>query len=122
MLAFLLACTGAKTDTGTEVPTFTELEQEVFGVSCAFSSCHGAGAGGLDLDGETDYGRLVGVSSTVVEDAVLVVPGDPGASYLLSKMEGSDGIAGDIMPPGTGMDPGTVEGVRAWIAAGAPDN
>ena len=119
--AMLLTGCGEKEDTAvtqTYTPTFTELESDVFGVSCAFSSCHGSGTGGLLLNGEDDFDRLVNVQSTVVEGEILVVPGDSSASYLIKKMRGSDDIFGDVMPPG-GLDEEIVQSVANWIDAGA---
>ena len=47
-------------------PTFTELESDIFGVSSLPSLHHGGGTGGLLLNGEDDFDRLVNVESTVV--------------------------------------------------------
>ena len=120
-LAMLLTSCDEKEDTSvtqTYTPTFTELENDVFGVSCAFSSCHGSGTGGLLLNGEDDFERLVNVESSVVEGEVLVVPGDSSTSYLIKKMRGIDGIFGDVMPPG-GLDEEIIQSVENWIDAGA---
>ena len=117
---FFTSC-GEKEDTSmtqTNIPTFTELESDVFGVSCAFSSCHGSGTGGLLLNGEDDFERLVGIESTVLAGEILVVAGDSSASYLIKKMRGSDDVFGDIMPPG-GLDEEIVQSVANWIDAGA---
>ena len=117
---FFISC-GEKEDTSvaqTYIPTFTDLESDVFGVSCAFSSCHGSGTGGLLLNGEDDFDRLVNIESTVIEGEVLVIPGDSSSSYLIKKMRGSDDIFGDVMPPG-GLDEEIVQSVANWIDAGA---
>ena len=117
---FFTSC-GEKEDTSvtpTYIPTFTELENDVFGVSCAFSSCHGSGTGGLLLNGEDDFDRLVNIESTVVEGEILVVAGDSSSSYLIKKMRGSDDVFGDMMPPG-GLDEEIVQSVANWIDAGA---
>ena len=85
---WVLGC-GDKDDTSVNegpIPTFTELENEVFGVSCAFSSCHGSGTAGLFLNGEDDFERLVQAPSTIVEGEILVVPNDAKESYLVKKM------------------------------------
>ena len=119
-MMFFISC-GEKEDTSvnqTYIPTFTELESDVFGVSCAFSSCHGSGTGGLLLNGEDDFERLVGIESTVLAGEILVVAGDSSASYLIKKMRGSDDIFGDVMPPG-GLDEEIVQSVANWIDAGA---
>lgn len=102
------------------VPTFTQVDSEIFVPSCGFSSCHGSGTGGLTLDGGDDYAALVDVESAGSPGAVLVVPGDADNSYLVWKLEGSDGIVEDPMPPPTGgFDVTKIEQVRAWIDAGA---
>ena len=89
-------------------------------MSCAFSSCHGSGTGGLLLNGEDDFDRLVNIESTVVEGEILVIPGDSSSSYLIKKMRRSDDIFGDVMPPG-GLDEDIVQSVANWIDAGAAE-
>lgn len=121
LFLFLLVGCGEKEDTSHEelsVPSFTELETDVFGLSCAFSSCHGSGTAGLFLNGEDDFDRLVQAPSTIVEGEILVIPYDAEGSYLIKKMRGTDGISGDIMPPG-GMDAEVVQNIERWIDAGA---
>ena len=120
LMMFFTSC-GEKEDTSATqkyIPTFTELENDIFGLSCAFSSCHGSGTGGLLLNGEDDFERLVDIESTMVAGEILVVPGDSAASYLIKKMRGSDDIFGDVMPPG-GLDEEIVQSVANWIDAGA---
>ena len=120
LFAMLLTSCGEKEDTSvpqTYIPTFTELENDVFGVSCAFSSCHGSGTGGLLLNGEDDFDRLVNIESTVVEGEILVVARDSSSSYLIKKMRGSDDVFGDMMPPG-GLDEEIVQSVANWSDAG----
>ena len=96
--------------------------QEVFTQSCAFSSCHGAGSGGLTLAGDaSDHAALVGVAAFGDSSQTLVVAGDADGSYLVAKMEGAAGISGDVMPPGAALGADTVAIVRAWIDAGAPE-
>ena len=50
LVVLLGGCIESK-DSGEPVEpmSFSEIETEVLGLSCAFSSCHGAGAGGLTL-------------------------------------------------------------------------
>ena len=107
-----------------ESATFTAVENEVIGLSCAFSSCHGAsaGAGGLQLTGTDDYQRLVNVQSTVLADETLVIPFDADNSYLIKKVLGTDGIEGDIMSPGSGISEEQLQLLTSWINAGAEDN
>lgn len=103
----------------------------VFLPGCAIASCHGPATARLRpvieapaVDGEpsTVCEALVGVESRDAPGRVLVAPGDPAGSYLLDKLAGAAGIAGDRMPPGggPGLSAGQLAAVRAWIAAGAP--
>jgi hypothetical protein len=107
-----------------EPATFTDIQQDVFQVSCAYSTCHGDsdGVGSLSLEADGTYAALVGVASTVVEGAILVVPGDADGSYLIAKMEEADSIEGLPMPPAGPLDQDVIDTVRAWIDGGALDN
>ncbi len=83
--------------------------------------CHsGADAdAGLDLSAGSAWASLVGAASTEAPGRTRVVPGDPDASYLVAKLEGT---AGDQMPlGGAALPAATIATVRAWISAGAPD-
>jgi hypothetical protein len=122
-LLVLFGC-GDKGDTAEELEpveamSFTQIENEVLGLSCAFSSCHGAGAGALTLDGVSDYARLVDAPSSQIEGELLVIPGNAEGSYLIKKLRGEAGIIGDPMPPGTALDAEVLDGIAAWVDAGA---
>lgn len=125
-----LACNGSSDDTGSngdtgpiEPATFTEVRDEILLNSCAFSSCHGdQGSAGLTLTTESSYDALVNVPSTKSDGEILVIPGDADGSYLIHKMEGADGIVGDIMPPGAGLPEEKIQAVRSWIDNGAPND
>ena len=115
----LFACNSDAEDTG-PAPTFSEIKEEILIPSCGFSSCHGdAGEGGLTLDDATESSALIDVASTGLDGAILVVPGDADSSYLIQKMEGASGIAGDAMPPSGALDTEITDRVRAWIDDGA---
>jgi hypothetical protein len=112
-------------------PTLSSLATGYFAAGCAFPGCHGSSpAGGLDLRPDGLHARLVGVSAVDVEAAgrgkKLVVAGDPAASFLLQKVDGSHAAdEGDLMPLGADgpVGPGCrVFMLRAWIAAGARDD
>ena len=123
---WILAC-GSKEDTGTETTlaepaTFTQIEEELIKVSCAFSSCHGMSAGGLLLDGEDDYDRLVNQPSTVLPEEILIVPNDVDASYFFHKLVTGENIDGDIMAPGQGISDYQEALLRSWIDDGATNN
>ena len=122
----MLACAD-KEDTGTEIileepATFTQIEEELIKLSCAFSSCHGMGAGGLELNGEDDYDRLVNQPSAFLPDEILIVPNDVEASYFFHKLVTGNDITGDIMSPGQGISDYQEALLRSWISEGAPNN
>lgn len=106
-------------DTAAVDHSFDAVSADIFQASCGFSSCHGAGAGGLQLDADTTPDDLVGVESTAKAGAILVVAGDSGSSYLVAKMRDEADIEGTVMPQGGMLDEATIQRVEAWIDAGA---
>ena len=109
--------------------SFATIQKRIFDATCATPSCHGAAAaaGGLDLAAGAAYGNLVGVSaanpSAQAAGVLRVVPGDPDRSFLLRKLLGQLGAGeGSRMPlVGTPLSPSSLDLVRRWIAAGAPE-
>lgn len=109
----------------------------VFKQSCAFSTCHGATTGtnnGVSLGGDDAAkvrAAIVGVNADEIA-MPYVKPGDPRASYLMRKMDGSQcvldaqctgGSCQLSMPRGDQPLPvETRDVVRRWIAQGAQDN
>ncbi len=79
----------------------------------------------LDLSSsQVAYAALVnrparGSSECVLQNWTLVVPGDPDASLLVSKLAHAPDLCGD--PMGSFADP-VVEAVRTWIANGAQND
>lgn len=104
-------------------PSFSQHVWEVFQRrGCAASSCHGGGAGGLSMSSATvAYEQLVGVPSTGTGE-VRVIPSDAANSYLVKKLEGTQG-AGSRMPLGmTPLDNIDLTNVKNWINQGAKNN
>ena len=103
------------------------VQANVFDVNgCSAATCH-AGDNvstleDLDLTSEqASYDSLVGVDSSQ-SDGVLVVESDAGSSYLINKMTGVDmAPMTQLMPIGatTPLCDAKLDGVRAWINAGA---
>mgnify|MGYP000933753305 CR=1 FL=1 len=60
-------------------PSFSEVRDQVLLPSCAFSSCHGEGAGELTLEEGRVFDALVGVPSVQVPELMLVAEGTPDA-------------------------------------------
>jgi hypothetical protein len=100
---------------------FQEIQDTVFTPIC--SVCH-AGANapqGLRLDAGNSYALLVNVASAEVPGTLRVNPGNPNASYLVQKIEGTAAVG--VRMPANGppyLPQDRIDLVRRWIAAGAP--
>lgn len=106
-----------------ETPTLSIIQARIFNQNCALSGCHlGASAPfGLDLSEGQAYGNTVGVPSQERPELFRIEPGNPDASYLVHKIEGGPDIVGSRMPLGRApLGADEIALVRAWIAAGAP--
>jgi len=102
--------------------------------ACAFSSCHGGGAGNLRLTQDAAASRtaLVDVNATVSPTTKRVAAGNPSGSFMLKKIDGdicfvadncTNKNCGQTMPMGsTLLDVGERDTFRRWIAQGATDN
>jgi hypothetical protein len=126
------ACVDHDPETAPHEPTtLTSVRDTLLASSCTFSSCHGGpnAAAGLNLRADDLHAELLGHEVTSATMRPLVAPGDPDGSWLfelLSKCEPTDD-AGNVvahMPRNapTLSDPKLVAKVRAWIAAGAPND
>jgi hypothetical protein len=100
------------------------LVQRIFDENCV--SCHGPGAD-LDLFADVSWTKLVQQPAPTSEacGGVLVVPGDPGASYLYQKLTNPAPCSGSRMPlgefgPAPSLPDCVTAIVRDWIAEGAP--
>jgi hypothetical protein len=102
--------------------------QPIFTASCALSGCHAGPAPqlGQNLAPGNAYASIVNVPSVEAPALDRVEPGDPDASYLVHKIQGtfaSVGGSGGRMPLGQGALPQEdIDRIRAWIVAGAPNN
>lgn len=104
-----------------ETPSFTADVQEIFDRrGCSQSACHGATAT-LPLIAPLAFDRLVGVMATA-EPILRVRPGDPAASYLVRRLEGTQ-VVGSRMPlGGVPLDSVDLGNLRRWIVQGARRN
>ncbi|HEU0035402.1 MAG TPA: hypothetical protein VFQ53_32555 [Kofleriaceae bacterium] len=85
-----------------------------------------------DCPDRTLYERLLELAPWQCgADSRYVVPGDPAASYLVDKIEGTDlceaspGVPSEAMPPATStfrLSDADKQLIRQWIAEGAVDN
>ena len=124
------AMTALCTDSAPLAPTFANM-QKVFASIC--TECHIAGVE-LDLAPSVSYANLVGVTAPSYANpptdescgGVLVVPGNPTASYLYLKLT-TPPCAGSQMPltelgMSFSLPACELTLVHDWIAAGAPND
>ncbi len=110
---------------GVPALTFTQIETQIFTPVCAKAGCHAAGSSpsGLVLEAGQSYGNLVGHPAAENSSLDRVAPGDPDHSYIILKLRGDPSITGERMPlGGPYLTSDQIEGIAAWIRAGAPDN
>jgi mono/diheme cytochrome c family protein len=134
VLAATLGCGTVKSPTepletpgsGTAALTFSQIQAQIFTPSCAKAGCHSASAAseGLVLEAGQAYGNLVGRPSTQNGSLARVAPGNPERSYLILKLRGDPSITGQRMPQDGPpfLTPEQIDGIAAWIRAGAPNN
>jgi hypothetical protein len=101
-------------------PTFASIQHNVFTPVC--TACHAGAAAprGLRLDADNSHAQLVGVTSDEVASLLRVAPGDPDASYLVHKLEGSAAVGARMPLGGPYLDAATMAVIRQWIGRGAP--
>jgi hypothetical protein len=112
---------GASGGTGL-APTLSSIQANVFSVSCAVAGCHGGSSAqfGLRLDPGFSAGNLINVPSPRAPNLIRVVPGNPDASFLIQKLEGTQSL-GERMPLfGPYLPQSTIDVIREWIRNGAP--
>jgi hypothetical protein len=111
-------------------PTLSSIQTEIFSTSdssgrALCTGCHTnvgrTPAGGLNLIPGSSFAALVSRLSVAKAGATLVIPGDPDNSYLVQKLEGTQGIIGQRMPRTGGpyLTSGQMLVIRRWIQLGA---
>ncbi|MGZ3455087.1 MAG: hypothetical protein ACXVEF_36120 [Polyangiales bacterium] len=117
-------------------PVVTKAEiDDIFKLSCSFSSCHGSkpGKGNLYIPGPPGnwYTNVVDVPSTTLPTMKRIVPYDPQNSFLVHKL--TDGLCaltaqcvdkncGDRMPQANDpLDPVDRDKIIEWIRQGAKE-
>jgi hypothetical protein len=100
-------------------PQLDSIQKHVFTPVCA--TCHSGAAAplGLRLDDGASFAMLVNAPS--VEDPALlrVTPGNPNASYLIQKLEGTASAGGRMPLNGPALPAETIAVIRQWIIDGA---
>ncbi len=98
----------------------------ILDANCTAAGCHSGRLPqeGLELAASVSYRELVGQPSSQCSDGrERVVPGDPAASYLISKLTGVDMCYGTLMPKrGQNLSAEDLATISAWICAGAADD
>lgn len=124
----VVACGTAKspvepTDGPDPSATFARVQSEVFTPSCALAGCHGGSSPqlGLDLSAGKSWASIVNVRA-VESTRLRVAPGDPDASYLVSKVKGDATITGVRMPLGGALTPAEIDLIVDWVRRGAPND
>jgi len=100
---------------------FQEIQDTIFSPICATCHIGGGAPQGLRLDAGNSYALLVNVPSGEVPGTMRVSPGNPNASYLVQKIEGTAAVG--VRMPANGppyLTQDRIDLVRRWISAGAP--
>ena len=119
--------TGGGDPGGGGPPTLSGDVQPILSNSCAFSGCH-AGASpqeGMNLSAGLMHSNTVDVPS--MESGLdRIEPGQPDQSYLVHKIQGTQGTVGGsgVQMPfgGPALSQASIDIIRAWVADGAQDN
>jgi hypothetical protein len=105
-------------------PTLQSIQDNIFTPTCSNSGCHagptsGVLPSGMDLtSAAASFDSLVGVASIQQPGLDRVAPGDPDASYLIHKLEGTG--SEERMPfGGPYFEQGTIDTIRQWVTDGA---
>lgn len=98
---------------------FSSIQRNVFTPLC--TSCHsGAQAPlGLRLDEGAAFAMLVGTPSVEVPSLNRVQPGNPDASYLIHKVEGTAAVGARMPLNAPPLPTETIAVIRQWISNGA---
>ena len=139
LLCSMVACAGDGTGLdengipiGTPPPrtdvTLSSHVQPILTANCALSGCHAGGspALGQNLSAGQTHANVVNVPSQEVPGMMRVRPLLPDSSYLVHKIQGTQGSVGGSgvrMPLSAGpLTAGQIATIRAWITAGALNN
>jgi hypothetical protein len=105
--------------TDTLTAEFSSIQRHVFTPAC--TGCHsGAQAPlGLRLDEGASFAMLVGTPSVEVPSLNRVQPGNPDASYLIRKLEGTATVGARMPLNAPPLPAETIVVIRQWISNGA---
>ncbi len=104
-------------------PSIESIQTNVLTPRC--SGCHTGPASqplpaGLDLsNADASFASLVGVASLEQPMVLRVAAGDPAASYLVHKIEGTAAVGGRMPLFSDPLEPDAITAIREWISLGA---
>jgi hypothetical protein len=103
-------------------PELSSIQSKVFTPIC--TSCHAGSAAplGLRLEADAAYAMLVNAPSAEVPGLLRIAPGNPDASYLIHKLEGTATVGGRMPLNGPPLPAETIAVIRQWISDGAPQS
>jgi hypothetical protein len=102
------------------LPELASIQSKVFTPIC--TTCHAGSAAplGLRLEEGASFAMLVNAPSAEVPALLRAAPGNPDASYLIQKLEGTAAVGGRMPLNGPPLPAETIAVIRQWITAGAP--
>lgn len=98
---------------------FQSIQDNVFSQVCTVCHAGAAAPVGLKLDAANSFAQLVGIPSSQVPALLRVSPGDPDASYVIRKLEGTASVGGQMPLGGPALPQATIDVIRQWIVDGA---
>ncbi|HSD70124.1 MAG TPA: hypothetical protein VLB07_11255 [Woeseiaceae bacterium] len=102
--------------------TLESIQANVFNPYCTVCHSGASAPQGLRLDAASSYANLVGVRSREDSSFFRVSPGQPDASYLIRKLEGTASSGAQMPLGGPPLPASTIAYIRQWITDGAqPD-
>ncbi|MFQ5704896.1 MAG: hypothetical protein ACE5HT_12850 [Gemmatimonadales bacterium] len=113
---------------GTGMISFAAEVQPIFTARCALSGCHAGPTPqqGMNLSEGLAFSNIVNVPANEVSGLMRVRPNSPDSSYLVHKIEGTQGNVGGSggrMPlSGCCLAQDQIDLIRTWIGEGAVNN
>lgn len=119
------ACMNGGCDCPGDGVSFAAEVQPIFTNNCVGMGCHQPpiNAATLNLTSGNAWAELVDVNSGQCANKLLVAPSQPGASYLMNKLQGVDLCFGTKMPKaGAALPAEDIATISEWICRGAAND
>ncbi|WP_394841335.1 hypothetical protein LZC95_30220 [Pendulispora brunnea] len=130
----LVACSSSSDAPEESGPSFKGTVHPILAQSCSLTACHGSKESNLGIyipSSPADVHATLMTESPTARGAKFVVPGNPDASYLMMKIDGTQGqleakcsgTCGAQMPLDLPvLSDSERAAIRAWILAGAKND